>query len=251
MSSSRMSAANMVCLGGALARGALACTVLVLAVPVAAGPVSPAFSRYEIILARKPFGDEPPTAAGQPAAPGAGGAAAAAESLAKTLQMCAITRNQRTGVVQVGLVNTQAKKNYFLAVGESEDGIEVVEADYEGERALLRKDGQEYWISMSEVVPAGPAAPSVATPAAASAVPVARFRGTNVVMVGRVRGGTIRRPDTEQPKLSGEALEKHLQELQMNLIRARGALGPPLPMELTPEIDAQLVKEGVLPPLEE
>lgn len=229
--------------------GAIACAALVLAVAVEAGPASPDFARYEIILARKPFGDEPPTAAGNPAAPAGGGAAAAQESLAKTLQMCAITRNQRTGVVQVGLVNTQAKKNYFLAVGETEDGIEVVDADYEGERALLRKDGQEYWISMSEVVPA---APAMAAPPGASAAPVARvIRGTNVVMIGRVRGGAIRRPDTDRPKLSGEALEKHLQELQMNLIRARGALGPPLPMELTPEMDAQLVKEGVLPPLEE
>ena len=51
-------------------------------------------------------------------------------------------------------------------------------------------------------------------------------------------------------RLTGEVLQKHLQEYQMELIRAGGAKGPPLAIPLTPEMDAQLVKEGVLPPLE-
>jgi len=36
--------------------------------------------------------------------------------------------------------------------------------------------------------------------------------------------------------------------LNMELIRAQGSKGPPLPLQLTPEDDAQLVSEGVLPP---
>ena len=48
--------------------------------------------------------------------------------------------------------------------------------------------------------------------------------------------------------LKGEELTKHLEKYQMDLIRAGGEKGPPLPMELTPEMDAQLVSEGVLPP---
>jgi hypothetical protein len=43
-------------------------------------------------------------------------------------------------------------------------------------------------------------------------------------------------------------LQNHLEQYQMDLIRAGGEKGPPLPMELTPEMDDQLVKEGVLPP---
>ena len=46
-------------------------------------------------------------------------------------------------------------------------------------------------------------------------------------------------------RLTGESLQKHLQEYQMELIRTGQ---PPLPIALTPEMDAQLVKEGVLPP---
>ena len=44
---------------------------------------------------------------------------------------------------------------------------------------------------------------------------------------------------------TGEELEKHLNEYQMDVIR-QGL--PPLPIPLTPEMDQQLVNEGVLPP---
>jgi hypothetical protein len=49
------------------------------------------------------------------------------------------------------------------------------------------------------------------------------------------------------PKLTGEKLQERLREYNMDLIR-KGDL--PLPIKLTPEEDAQLVKEGVLPPIE-
>jgi hypothetical protein len=39
-----------------------------------------------------------------------------------------------------------------------------------------------------------------------------------------------------------------IQQYQMDVFRAIGMKGPPLPMVLTPEMDAQLVKEGLLPP---
>jgi hypothetical protein len=48
-----------------------------------------------------------------------------------------------------------------------------------------------------------------------------------------------------EPKLTGDALKKHLEDVQMDAIRSGR---PPLPMPLTPEMDAQLVSEGVLPP---
>ena len=53
------------------------------------------------------------------------------------------------------------------------------------------------------------------------------------------------------PKYSGEELQGHLQKYNMELIRAaaRGETNtPPLPIPLTPEQDAQLVREGILPP---
>lgn len=68
------------------------------------------------------------------------------------------------------------------------------------------------------------------------------IRARESVMAGsRTRIGTPNR-------LSGEALEKHLQEYQMQLIR-QGQ--PPLPIPLTPDMDNQLVNEGILPPQEQ
>jgi hypothetical protein len=58
----------------------------------------------------------------------------------------------------------------------------------------------------------------------------------------------VLRSERLKPTLTGEALQNHLEQYQMDLIRAGGEKGPPLPMELTPEMDDQLVKEGVLPP---
>lgn len=50
---------------------------------------------------------------------------------------------------------------------------------------------------------------------------------------------------TNAPALTGDDLKKHLEKVQMDAIR-KGL--PPLPLPLTPEMDAQLVKEGVLSP---
>ena len=203
---------------------------------------APGFERYEVILSRMPFGAEPALlpggAAGQPVPP--------EESFAKNLKMCAVTRNFINGKPQVGLVDAASKKNYFLAVGEEQDGILVVEADYEGERARLRKGAEDVWIQMSDaktMVTIAQAPPTGArgaawVPGGARSSPNAR------------RGVVVRESKIEAPLLTGEALTKHLESYQMDLIRAGGEKGPPLPMELTPAMDAQLVKEGVLPPVE-
>jgi len=50
-----------------------------------------------------------------------------------------------------------------------------------------------------------------------------------------------------ETSMTHEERIKKLREYNMELIRARGAKGPPLPIELTPDEDSQLVKEGVLP----
>lgn len=247
----------------------------VLVVVLCAGPVLASgatdFSRYKVILERMPFGAEAPPAPlpgqgpdGQPLPP--------AESFTKNLKMCAVTRHALTGRLQVGLVDSASKKNYFIAVGDSEDGITVVEADYDGEKALLRKGEQEAWLSMSDVAsmaaitgaapapgtPGRPAlppamggasgvpAPPMPVPRTATAAPTApgeRYASEReaVLAARRARLGVTN-------ALSGDALKKHLEQYQMDLIRSGGTKGPPLPMQLTPEMDAQLVKEGVLPP---
>ncbi len=205
-------------------------------IPNNQSPITPSlpltsFDRYAVIITRMPFGDEATAAALAAAAATAN--QPAPESFTKTLKMCAITRNRNNGKVQVGLVNNTTKKNYFLYEGDAEDGIELLKADYENEKALLRKGAEEAWLDMTTVVVA--AAPAIA--------PAAGVRRS--VMSAPPAPAAPEEP--AKPRLTGEALKAHLQNYQMDLIRAGGRKGPPLPMQLTPEMDAKLVEEGVLP----
>lgn len=205
------------------------------------------FSRYQIILDRMPFGIEP-----APLPLPTTNKPVQSDVATRALKMCAVTRNQMTGKLQVGLVDVATKKNYFLNVGETEDGITVLDADYEGEKAKLSKDGAESWITMTDAqsmasVTAAPSADARRT-MMPGAPPGIRTRGMRSPPAPSAPAPAAPQEVATTPKLTGEALKKHLEQYQMDLIRSRGEKGPPLPMELTPEMDAQLVKEGVLPP---
>ena len=52
----------------------------------------------------------------------------------------------------------------------------------------------------------------------------------------------------DEDEMTPDEHESMMQEYNMELIRAGGDLGPALPIELTPDQDAQLVREGALPP---
>jgi len=252
------------------------------------------------------------------------------------------------------------RKSYFLHEGASEDGMELVRADFDNEKALLRKDAQEVWMDMTSATVATPAitfgphgvqifTPSqVAKPAISTAAndnstgnadistgssssrtldeefqrKIGQFQvertisreGPGIVPSSPVGTGgfgwvnnspavastpkdqtatassaalalnqsmasalevaaTIPPPDPtptqvaatpgsssvnnatrvmdntqDVPQLTAAYLQKQLQDYQMELIRAQGEKGPPLPIVLTPLMDAQLVSEGVLPP---
>lgn len=211
-------------------------------------PPSTDFSRYAVILDRKPFGDEA-AAAAIAAASAAAVAQAAVESFAKNIKMCAVTRDRNNGKIQVGLMNVATKKTYFLYEGDSEDGIELVRADFENEKALLKKGAEEVWVDLSSG-PVVAAAPAVKP---AGGVPSSGLRRGSPGVPVPAPAASVPAPATPAPKSAfktPEALEKHLKEYQMELIRAGGRKGPPLPMKLTPEMDEQLVSEGVLPPEE-
>lgn len=195
------------------------------------------YDRYAVIETRMPFGDE--SAAAALAAAAAVASQPAVESFAKILKMCAITRNRFNGKVQVGIVNTLTKKNYFLYEGDTEDGMELVKADYESEKALVRKGAEEVWMDMTAIV-------ASATPVVSPAPGGGFARRTMAPPPAPAPGPA----QPEKPRLTGEALKEHLKNYQMDLIRAGGKKGPPLPMALTPEMDAKLVEEGVLPSVE-
>lgn len=208
-----------------------------------------AFDRYEIILTRRPFGEPPaePQPSPIPAVP-------AGPSFIETIRLVALTISE--GDVRVGFMDTRPNppKTYFLFVGESQDGIEVVSADYENESAVLRKAGEERSIRMSSRSGGGGTAASLArggargTPRSSSSSQAGRTVTPRRISAARqARIDERRRRAETMPALHGAVLEKHLQEYNMQAIR-EGA--PPLPIPLTAEQDAQLVAEGILPPLE-
>jgi hypothetical protein len=209
------------------------------------------FDRYKIILERKPFGDLDAFAL-----------ALAADQIkppvklpdfAKHYSMCAITDSY--GEIMVGFIDKAKRgdvKYYYLRVGETQDGIMLVEADYANESAKLSKDGQEFWIDMM--------GPKMSNTASSGTSPPFMSRNnsgkSNESYSSRLKKQRESRIKVESrikyPKenMTKEEIGEHLRKLNMELIRAQGSKGPPLPLQLTPEEDAQLVSEGVLPSAE-
>ncbi|MFU8780821.1 MAG: hypothetical protein ACNA71_07320 [Kiritimatiellia bacterium] len=225
------------------------CIVLLLHVWVGAVAVWGDFGRYQVILDRRPFGDAPAqevaVAPTRPSGP----------MLVDALRLVAMTIRQ--GDIRVGLVdgNVQPPRTYFLFVGEEESGIRVVSADYDAETAVVEREGQQRTFRLG----GGSGSRAATTAGPGMIAGVAPESGANrdrgrVRPRGRISEGRRQRMEEEQrrleqvPELTGAVLERHLQEYNLQVIR-EGM--PPLPIPLTPEQDAQLVAEGVLPPLEE
>jgi hypothetical protein len=223
---------------------------LLVLLHAAAAPAAFEFSRYEPILQRQPFGATPVEGVD----PAALANAAPARSFVQELQvrMCAITDHPdfgiRVGFVAAATPGAREQKSYYMRIGETQDGFTLVDADIEEQAALLRRGAEETWISMREGAVAMAASPGGPPGAGAAAAPVAG-RPSYAERLRQRREMRKQHQEAKQsPQLTGEDLEKHLKEYQMELIRAGGALGPPLPIPLTEEMDDQLVSEGVLPP---
>lgn len=201
------------------------------------------FDHYQVILDRKPFGNPPPpppepTPAPRKIAPG--------ESFARQIKLCALIEDD-DGTIQVGLMNLQTKNSFYLKVGDIEEGVELVSANYDEESAVLKKDDELAVVSFQtgEVQP-------ITQEEAQSHIERGRTgyaaRRQAREEARKRRQEAIEEQAKQQPALTGDALEKHLQEYQLEVIR-QGL--PPLPIPLTEEMDAQLVAEGILDPLDE
>lgn len=196
----------------------------------------PGFDRYQVILDRKPFGDPPPPpAAPRPTPP----PVSPHQSFARTIRLTALLETEE-GELRVGFVNSQNNDSFFLHVGESHDGIELVSASYAEEEAVLRRGSEMAVVSFNtgniEAITQQQHSERV------------RARQTSYEERRRARQEAAeqrRREPPPEPVFTGEALQQHLQEYQMEVIR-QGL--PPLPIPLTPEMDDQLVREGLLPP---
>jgi hypothetical protein len=210
-----------------------------LSVAAATGAVRP-FDDYRVILDRKPFG-APPDRSGEPER-----VIPVGESFAAQMVLSGIYELD-DGNLRVAVTDKKDNSYFALMVGEKDEvlGIELVDVDYEKEEAVLKKGDEVVVLRMS-----GTSGTQVlSTTEKQERVKQAEERRMSYAERRRQRMLERQKPvEIPQPKLTGEALERHLQDYQMQVIR-EGL--PPLPVQLTPERDEQLVAEGYLPPVDE
>lgn len=91
------------------------------------------FSRYQVILDKKPFGEVTPSEVVQPQA-------ALGDTISKELEMKSIV-DDGTGI-RIGILDKKINKNISLVVGENYEGIQLVSVNYDNEEAVLKKGGE-------------------------------------------------------------------------------------------------------------
>ena len=216
--------------------------LLLFSLMLAAALPSPAlqdFAHYEVILQKQIFGKPPPEPVAAPVAVAPPGPSWITD------YRLAMLVDEGGGHVRAGLVHLRDNSTVSLGLNEKHEatGIQLLSADIAQSSAVFTKSGDKQSITMA-AVGAIPVAAAPAVDAAASRFPMGgpgRRFGT-----GRSMPPPPAPTQPVQPKLTGAALEAHLQEYQKEVLR-KGM--PPLPVALTPENDAQLVQEGVLPPI--
>ena len=184
------------------------------------------FGRYQLIIDKRPFGEEPLEAEVVQISLN--------ESFAKSLRLSMLFEGS-PGDVRVGIIDKSNDKNYTFRVGETINDILLIEANIDESTALLQKGNEvaEFTLKADDkpkVVPKK----DVTTRKTA-------YQQRREALLKNIQS----KQDQEKPALTGEDLRKHLEEVQMDAIRTGK---PPLPLALTPEMDAQLVAEGVLDP---
>lgn len=190
---------------------------------------SEGFAPYQMIINKRPFGEEPPEAQAVQISLN--------ESFARNLRLSMIFEGP-SGDLRAGIIDTANGKNYILRVGDIEDGIELVEANIRDSEALVRKGNE---VALFKLQAGKPQLLSKNQQNSRQSSYAERRRA----LLKKIEARRKQNEEPKTPRLTGEALKKHLEEVQMDAIRTGK---PPLPMALTPEMDAQLVSEGVLDP---
>ena len=204
------------------------------------------FSRYAPIIERRPFGEV--VIPKEPVAPVV--TVQKPPAFVRNLRMCAITES--AAGVRVGFVDIRAKppKPYYMYLGDEEDGILLVEADFNNETCMLRKDAEQFpmklGVSPDDMIAeeSSETEPKSVSSQSSSHKPPGK---TSYAERRRKRLMAMRRKAAEARKLNEQEAEAALREHQMDLIRQGKT---PLSIPLTQEMDDQLVREGFLPPQE-
>jgi len=185
------------------------------------------FKRYQLIIDKHPFGEEPPEAEVVQIPLN--------QSFARHLRLTMLEGSGDN--VRAGIIDSKENKNYLLRIGEIQGGLELIEADLSASEAMLRKGTEVALFKLESDTPE----PLSKSQQASRRSSYADRRSAR--LAATQKKATPKEPQV--PRLTGDALRKHLEAVQMNAIR--DGL-PPLPLPLTAEMDAQLVSEGVLDP---
>ena len=140
-------------------------TALCVALAIIACADESSFDRYQSIIDRKPFGPEPvnfdpesePGTASSAASSADGGEMTPEQRTAEEQQLASSVRVSMlnvtpSGVVKVGFTDNSAKpaENYYLAVGGSQNGWTVKNADPATESVTLERGGVEVTVKLGE-----------------------------------------------------------------------------------------------------
>lgn len=197
------------------------------------------FSDYQVILDRKPFG-APPDRSQLPEQ-----VVPVSQSFAAQMVLSSLFEMD-DGNLRAAIVDKKDNSYFTLMIGEkNDDGVELIDADFDREEATLQKDGQAVVLNMSGATTQN----ILSSSERAERLKQAEERRLSYAERRRQRMIERSKPlEVPKPMYSGEELQRHLQRTQMEAIR-KGM--PPLPVQLTPEQDAELVAEGFLPPVDE
>ncbi len=213
--------------------GFLGCGVLVLLLSgVCRGEQEYSRERYQIIIDRAPFGNaEVSVVSGTTNGPYGGDI----QNLESQYRLNFLMKSDTDGEIRAGFQNLKPQagesKSEIISVDESFNGIKLIDVDLARSTASVEYQGRVMTLTMKAV--------------------------TSQRNAGRNNNNSNREPMvTVQPveQLIPEELAQRReeirlknQEMQMDILRMEQ---PPLPVDLTQEMDDQLVFEGVLPPLE-
>jgi len=196
--------------------------------------------KYSLILEKGLFGKEIKTAPVAPSPTPIPPPAAA--GWAKQFQMTMMTLESGSNRVRVGLQNVQEKRSMLLMEGdEPYEGYQLTKADFVQKKATVVYGGVPHVFDLTRGTP--PPAPQPTRPTRPQ-TGRQEFRRRNTPVRPRATP-TPRPPAQARQWKSREEYQKHLQQQNEDAIRTGK---PPLPIPLTAEQDARLVKEGVLPP---
>ena len=192
-------------------------TILGWILPILVLGAAPAgFDRYQVIIDKAPFGTPPaPVKPPEPRPPATG------PSWVESYRMTMLMEDNQ-GRPRIGLMQVKEKKNFTLRPDQDIDGIVLISVNYEEESAIIARNGDEKQITMqtAALVTAPKSKSSSGRPSLSSA--------RSKYLARKAENKPPPKPPVmKQSKYTGEELEKHLRNYQMEVLR-KGL--PPLPL---------------------